>query len=299
MERDITSDNREQSSGAPALAGRSERDVVGQARQVQAEERTRNAVREPIVFQARGSSHRLSPSDLATMHDIGRFRTVATADLEKHRYSGNKGNARKDLRSLEEQGLVQIRTVRASARRPPLTVAVLTKRGHGVLTELRPRPEQAVYKGFVKPREVPHDAAIYRMFQAERARIERDGGAIRRVVLDYELKQRVYAPLATFRSHSPKATKADYARLQQEVAQQNGLKVIEGKIPLPDLRIEYETAGGEMARVDLELATHHYHGGAMAAKAQAGFRFYAVDGSAGRLTQVLQERDITVAILSL
>ncbi len=72
-----------------------------------------------------------------------------------------------------------------------------------------------------------------------------------------------------------------------------------GKIPLPDLRLEYETAQGEMARVDLELATSHYHGGAMAAKAQAGFSFYAADGSGARLTRVLEERDITVAILSL
>ena len=55
----------------------------------------------------------------------------------------------------------------------------------------------------------------------------------------------------------------------------NGLKVVNGKIRLPDLRIEYETAGGESARVDLELATEHYRGDHMSAKERAGFKIYA------------------------
>jgi hypothetical protein len=51
--------------------------------------------------------------------------------------------------------------------------------------------------------------------------------------------------------------------------------------------------------VDLELATEHYHGSHMVAKAQAGFRFYCADGSANRLSRVLEEREITASILSL
>ena len=58
------------------------------------------------------------------------------------------------------------------------------------------RSGQKLYAGFVKPGEVAHDAAIYRMYQAEAARIEKAGGKIRRVILDYELKQKVYSPLA-------------------------------------------------------------------------------------------------------
>jgi hypothetical protein len=41
----------------------------------------------------------------------------------------------------------------------------------------------------VKPQEVAHDAALYLMFQAEAAEIEKRGGTICRVVLDYELKK--------------------------------------------------------------------------------------------------------------
>jgi hypothetical protein len=299
MDRDLPNESREPAPETPEERVVLDRERLGEQRELPALERTESDNRAPVRYESRGSSYRLSASDLATMQDIGRFRTVAVKDLEMHRYAGHAGHARQDLASLRDQGLVQIKTVRASAARPPITVAVLSKQGLVLVGERRLNPEQTLYKGFVKPREVPHDAAIYRMFQAERERIERAGGRVRRVVLDYELKQRVYTPLATFRSHAPAASKADYARLQQQVAQQNGLVVSHGKILLPDLRIEYETARGESARVDLELATHHYHGNAMAAKAQAGFRFYAADGSAARLTSMLEERDIIVAILSI
>ena len=47
----------------------------------------------------------------------------------------------------------------------------------------------------MKPQEVAHEAALYRMYQAETAEIEKGGGTIRRIVLDYELKKSIYAPL--------------------------------------------------------------------------------------------------------
>ena len=96
--------------------------------------------------------------------------------------------------------------------------------------------------------------------------------------MDFELKKRAYAPLAKAQRLKPQ----DYARTQARVAQENGLKVIQGKIRFPDLRIEYETARGESARVDLELATEHYRGDHMAAKEKAGFKIYADSASAPR-----------------
>ena len=107
----------------------------------------------------------------------------------------------------------------------------------------------------VKPKAVRHDAAIYRMYHAEKEKIERSGGRVRRVVLDYELKRAAYSPLAKAKALAP----IEYARKQHEVAQQNSLTVIGGKILLPDLRIEYETATGDLSHVDLEMTTTHYH----------------------------------------
>ncbi len=220
---------------------------------------------------------------------------MGLADLAQHLYRGDAARLRQDLGSLRAQGLIQTRTFWSGPRSQKLALAALTKQGKKLLESGESRSGQALYAGFVKPAEVRHDAAIYRMYQAEKEKIERAGGRLRRVVLDFELKQTVYAPLAKARTLPP----LDFARRQAEVAQQNGLKVIEGKIPLPDLRIEYETPAGDLAHVDLELATGHYHGGALEAKAEAGFKFYAADGSASRLSRVLEEREITASILSI
>ena len=66
---------------------------------------------------------------------------------------------------------------------------------------------------------------------------------------------------------------------------------------MPDLRIEYRTRDGEMARSDLELATQHYRAGQLAAKVDAGFKLYAPTEGATRLRSVLDDHDITAEIL--
>ena len=75
--------------------------------------------------------------------------------------------------------------------------------------------------------------------------------------------------------------------------------MVRGKIPLPDLRIEYETRGGEVARVDLELVTEHYRGRTLAEKVCAGFSIYAHAQDAAGLRRVMDQRELTAEILSL
>jgi len=252
--------------------------------------------RDPIPIQERGYMYQISPAELEVMKDIGRFRTIDIGDLARFKYQGDMDEMGRDLASLKDQGLIERRTLRLGGEGRKLSVVVLTKPGKSIVERHSGKAaQQQMYAGFVKPREALHDAAIYRMYQAERSSIEQRGERIRRVVLDYELKQRVYRPLAKAKA----LPKADYARRQAEVAQANGLKVIDGKIPLPDLRIEYRTPGGEIGHVNLELATEHYRPTQMAGKAAAGFKFYSADGSAAHLSRVLEEREITAAILSL
>jgi hypothetical protein len=255
--------------------------------------------RDRAAVPVRGGRVRISPAERRTLQEIGAFRTVAIEDLASHRYRGDLAQMRQDLRSLTSQGLVQRRAAWL-ADKSKLPVVVLTRAGKDLMEKARSEEavtgnRQLLYAGFVKPREVAHDAAIYRMFHAESSRIEQTGGRIRRVVLDYELKKKIYSPLARAKALPP----LEYARRQAEIAQANALKVIDGRIPLPDLRIEYETSAGDLAKVDLELATHHYHGSHLAPKAQAGFKLYAADGSASRLSAALEEREITASILSL
>jgi hypothetical protein len=252
--------------------------------------------RDPQPIRERGYLYQISLAELEVIHDIGRFRTIDMKDLARYRYRGNSEEMRQDLRSLKDQGLIEQRTVWFGDEAKKLSVVVLTKQGKAIVERKRDGGAgQQIYAGFVKAREARHDAAIYRMYQAEVARLEEAGARIRRLILDYELKQKVYSPLAKAKSLSP----AEYARRQAEVAQANGLKVIQGKIPLPDLRIEYETSAGDITRVDLELATEHYRPSHMQGKAAAGFKLYAADGSAAHLSRVLEEREITAAIFSL
>jgi hypothetical protein len=74
---------------------------------------------------------------------------------------------------------------------------------------------------------------------------------------------------------------------------------VHGKIPVPDLRVEYETVEMEQQHIDLELATRNYRPRALAEKARAGFSLYARRDDAPRLRRVLDEREITATIFSL
>ncbi len=239
---------------------------------------------------------RLSAAEREVLYDIGRFRTVTVADLAELKYRGQIAAMRQDLRSLREQGFIQSRAVWTRGRGERLDVVTLTRRGQEYLEQTATsRAAQAVYAGLVKPKEVAHDAAIYRMYHADARRIEQAGGRVHRVILDYELKRNVYSPLAKAKGLPPLA----YARRQAEIAKANGLTVVRGKLPLPDLRIEYETAAGERTHVDLELATEHYRGAQLREKAAAGFKMYAPSNAGGRLSSVWDGPDLVASILSL
>jgi hypothetical protein len=81
---------------------------------------------------------------------------------------------------------------------------VLTERGRDLLEANRyERPErtyesrQIFYAGLRKPRELTHDTRVYRVYQRTEERLRGEGGRVRRVVLDYELKRlAVFSPRA-------------------------------------------------------------------------------------------------------
>lgn len=285
MDRDIPDDGRE-----PEIASRDARENSS-SHQRGSRERPDNDRSRPGSERPERQYH-LSDTERQTMADVGRFRTVSTEDLARERYNGDTAKMRQDVRQLSSQRLVQTRSVWLGKDKDQIVVVTLTRHGKSVLEQ---HGEQGTfYSGFVKPAEMVHDAAIYRMYQAEAARIAKEGGQIRRVTLDYELKRNVYSPLAKQKPGSP-----EYKKRQAEIAAEHGLKVIRGHIQLPDLRIEYRTRDGEIATTDLELATHHYRGGQLGAKAEAGFKFYASSEDANRLSSVFDDHDITAEILSL
>jgi hypothetical protein len=227
------------------------------------------------------------------LSEIGKFRAVGISDLREFAYHGDRAGARVDVKSLIRQGLLSTRKI-PQPETSPRRLLTLTKQGHRLLLVTKRVPKnQAIHHGFAKPREARHDADLYRMYYTAARKIESQGGRNLRVILDYELKKRVYHDIAKLGSDRESRTR------KKEIAEKHGLQLVRGKIPLPDLRIEYETRDGEMARVDLELATEHYRGRNLAEKVRAGFSVYAHAQDAAGLRRVLDQRELTAEILSL
>jgi hypothetical protein len=245
------------------------------------------------VYEVRGRTFRARSSEIQAMFEIGKFRVIAQEDLTEFFYQGDAARFRPDIENLVRQGLLELKSI-PHEEKGSRTLLTLTKRGHRLLTHTQVVPNnQALYHGFTKPREAHHDADLYRLYQKAAQKLGRDGKEVRRVVLDYELKKRIYHELAK-NGHEPISSAH-----RREVAQQHGLQVIRGKIPLPDLRIEYETRDGEKGRVDIELATQHYRLRNLAEKVRAGFALYAHADEASKLRRVLDQRELTAEILSL
>jgi hypothetical protein len=236
----------------------------------------------------RDRRYRLSDSEVRTLAELARFRVVATHDLGLYVYGG-----RTDEASAQFQGLVRKHLVRKGIfegpEATPRELLTLTERGHQLVRARRLVPEdQAVHHGFLKPRDANHDADLYLLYQKEAARIEQQGGRTLRVVLDYELKRKVNRDIAHFGTDA-----------HREIARRHGLRVIGTKIPIPDLRIEYETGEREPASVDLELVTEHYRGASVAEKVRAGFSLYAPHGGTAHLRRLLDHQALHAEIFSL
>jgi hypothetical protein len=260
--------------------------------------RERNALKperedSPRAYYVRDREYLLRESEVHTLSELGRFRVVAPSDLAKHAYAGDSARMERDIRRLKQQSLLTEKTLEISGKKT-LRVLTLTKQGAKLLRKTNRLPdEQEIYHGLVKPREAKHDADLYRLYQKEASRIERAGGKPLRVILDYELKRDLYRDLVAL---GPQKDDPDAKGL---IAEKHHLQAVNGKIPLPDLRIEYENAQGELSRVDLELATRHYRPRGLAAKARAGFSLYSHPEDASRLRRILNDQDLTEGILAL
>jgi len=245
------------------------------------------------AYYVRDRAYLLRDSEIGSLAEIGTFRVIAAADLAKFQYHGDRHRMAQDVRHLKQHGLVTDKTFEIS-RKKSLRVITLTKAGYRVLKNSHRLPDdQALYHGLRKPREVAHDADLYRLYQKETARIEQAGGRPLRAILDYELKKNLNRDLALLGSDK------DNEARKNEVAEKHGLHLVDGKIPVPDLRIEYQTAEDEIQRKDLELATREYRPRSLAQKAGAGFSLYSRPEDASRLRRILDERELTAAILTL
>jgi hypothetical protein len=243
----------------------------------------------------------LRPEEKQLLREAGRFRVVRTADLRETLYNGKWRPLENDLKYLRDKELIETRFVnlRRDGRRRTIErteVVTLTKDGRRLLLNQGDLPkDQRIYAGFVKPREVEHDSQIYRAYRKEAERIESKGGTNLRVRLDFEIKADVQKAIYGERKADPKR---DMAEIKEKVAQRLDLPFVDGKIQIPDARIEFdrprEVDQDEDDRTrtdheDIEVLTAAYHAGHLRAKAQAGFRNYASSSDLSTITSKIED----------
>lgn len=250
----------------------------------------RRTKRNEIPQQMVGLS--LREEEVRALAEIGKFRVVATRDLADGVYNGDRSQLQRDLRFLEQKGVVELNSVNArrdghGGKVDRIEVVTLTKEGRTLVRQVAGLPEdQQLYAGMVKPREIQHDAQIYRAYRKESERIEEKGGSNLRVKLDFELKSDVQKAIHAERKADPEREMGD---IKQRVAQQFELPYVNDGIQIPDARIEYDldqSSGG--GHEDIEVLTAAYRPGHLRAKAQAGFRNYASSSDRATLTAKIE-----------
>lgn len=301
--RDEHGADRQASSASPgARASQHSRDLQSPAIEANATRlpdrlpeihRKPEALDSPRAHSLGDRAYFVRESELHTLAEVGTFRAVAAPDLARVSYGGDTQRMEREIRRLKDQSLLAEKKVRGD-RNKTIRLFALTKKGARLVQKSGVVPEgQALHHGFVKPREAKHDADLYRLYHTQAERIVRTGGRPTRVLLDFEMKRNLNRDLAAV----PAEELTDEAR--ERIAERHGLAVVNGKIPVPDLRVEYDTAEMQHKHLDLELATRNYRPAALAQKAKAGFSLYALREDASRLRRVLDTHEITAAILSL
>ena len=249
--------------------------------------------RSRTIYRSRNREYSLRESEVQTLVNVGKFRMVPADDLARLAYCGDRGRLESDVRNLCRQGLVEQHSIEGHEGYSKHVLS-LSREGHRLLTRENLVPHrQAIYHGFVKAKEARHDADLYRLYHKVAKEIDRVGGKVRRVVLDYELKQELYKKL----SRVPPDKDLAYERIR--LASECDLKVVNEKIPIPDLGIEYEDNCRDVHSLDLEIATRDYRQQGLGEKAKAGFHLFARQQDHPKLRRVLDTQEISARIFAL
>ena len=245
-------------------------------------------------YRQGGRTYSLRSSEIAAMRDIGTFRTVDVRDLTRFVYGGNEARLKYDLESLRAQGLVEEKTL-FRAHRSARKLVTLTAEGQRVVRKASGIPEdQRIYHGFVKPKELDHDADLYKVYQKAAEEIREEGGKPTRVRLDFELKESINRA----KEAAGHLSGDERRRLLTAVAEEHGLSIDDTTIHLPDIQVEYETRDGGVERQNLELLSRNYREDGIRGKAAAGFKIYARSGDTSRIRRALHDTGMVREVLS-
>ena len=253
----------------------------------------RGPEREHVRF--RDHDYTLRGSESRTLASVGAFRVVPAHDL-RDTFDKPLDPRHGDLWHLRDSGLVE--TVRLNR---DTTAVTLTKEGRDLL-ESRRRDEnspdrQTFNHGIQKPRELKHDAEVYRAYVEEAERLRDEGANIHRVILENELKaeyQEFLQERNRDRDDSDGRPDRDPLEIQSWAREHNLPCDDQGHVQFPDVRIEYDIDGRDHT-LDVEVMTPHYRGAYAAAKSGAGFALYWSNRgggggrSGGRTPSIIEE----------
>jgi hypothetical protein len=247
-----------------------------------------------VRHQDHGQSYSLRGSEMQAMADIGRFRAVDVKDLARFAYQGNETRMKYDLENLRTQALVEEKTF-FRAHKSARKMVTLTERGHRIARKMSGLPkEQSIYHGVVKPRELDHDADLYKVYQNAVREIRVKGGKPLRVRLDSEIKESINREKEAA-GHLPEGMRRRWLRA---VAEEHGLTIDATTIHLPDIQIEYEMPDGRVERENVELLSRNYREGGIRGKVAAGFKIYARTQDTDRIRRALHDTGLVREVLS-
>lgn len=229
------------------------------------------------LVRERKRSYELNGREGEALATVAAFRVVQASDLrELLGHEHGERSAQKSLEHMEASGLLEP----IPMERRDEDVVVATDRGRDLLEANRREHagerQQAFYAGLRKPRELTHDVQVYRACRDAEAQIRDQGGRVRRVVLDYELK-REYQQFLHERNRGRGDSSGRPDRTPEEIARwakEHNLPCDNGHVRFPDARIEFEDRDRFEQHRDIEVVTPHYRGAHAAGVASSGFQSY-------------------------
>ena len=185
------------------------------------------------------------------------LRVVSYRNVQEECFDGHGFTAGRGVRHLLSEGLVEVRVVQPRRSRPGsegrgFKVLALTEAGAARVEARRSSrgSDRRVWQGFVKRREIEHDAGVSELVLETVDRVRSLGGRVRSVRLEAELK-------ATVARAARKALDPADARLR--AARAAGVPVDEeGVCHFPDALVEVTDAEGAESTLALELVTGSY-----------------------------------------
>lgn len=225
------------------------------------------------VQDGRGELSELNGDDARMLATIGAFRVASDRDLEEF------WNATDSLNHLRDEGLTH--SVQVS---PDERAEVLTERGRDVLEASRRCRDgghgQAFYAEVCRPRELQHDAQLFRAYLKVEQGVHERGGTVDRVVLEVDLRREYQQWLQEHNRDRPDSDgRPDRdADEIEDWARQHDLPYFDESVLFPDFRVEYELEGREQHE-DVEVVTGHYHGAHAASRAKSGFSCFRSGGN--------------------